>query len=264
MKLKLDANGVPVLVNGMPVYVYADGREVPFDAPAAMTRISELQNEAKGHREGKEAAELRLKGFDGITDPEKARKALELVQNIDDKKLVDAGKVEEIKRAATAAYEEKLRAQSESTAAQIKDWQVKATTFEQQLHAEIVGGSFARSRFIADKVAIPADMLQSKFGAHFKVENGKLSANDAAGNRIYSLERPGQDPTFDEAIEVIVNAYPSKAQILKGSGHQGSGSNGNGGGTNNAGKKTITRTAFEALAPGERAASLKDTVLVDG
>ena len=36
MKLKLDANGHVVVENGMPVYVHDDGKEIPFDASAAL------------------------------------------------------------------------------------------------------------------------------------------------------------------------------------------------------------------------------------
>ena len=71
MKLKLDANGNVVVENGMPVYVHDDGKEIPFDAAAAMTKITSLNGEAKTHREAKEAAEASLAKFAGISDPTK-------------------------------------------------------------------------------------------------------------------------------------------------------------------------------------------------
>lgn len=262
MKLKLDEKGNVVLANGLPVYVHADGREIPFDAPGAMTKISELQTEAKNHRTAKEEAEAKVLAYKDIPDPVAAIAALALVKNIDDKKLVDAGKVEEIKRAATAAYEEKLRAAETASAARINELEAKSKGFETQLHNEIVGGSFARSKYIAEKVAIPSDMLQAMFGPRFSVDAGKMMAKDAAGNRIYSQITPGADPGFDEAIEIIIAGYPNKAQILKGTGAQGSGAHG-GGGTRADGKKTMTRAAFEQLPQESRSAALKDTVLVD-
>ena len=51
MKLKLDENGHVVVSDGKPVYVHDDGKEIPFDAPAAMQKISGLNAEAKQHRE---------------------------------------------------------------------------------------------------------------------------------------------------------------------------------------------------------------------
>ena len=43
MKLKLDENGHVVVSDGKPVYVHDDGKEIPFDAPAAMQKISGLR-----------------------------------------------------------------------------------------------------------------------------------------------------------------------------------------------------------------------------
>ena len=81
MKLKLDENGHVVVSDGKPVYVHDDGKEIPFDAPAAMQKISGLNAEANQHREAKEAAEAKLKAFDGIEDASAALKALETVKN---------------------------------------------------------------------------------------------------------------------------------------------------------------------------------------
>ena len=46
-------------INGqkLPVFVHADGKEVPFDADSALGKISQLNGESKQHREAKEAAE---------------------------------------------------------------------------------------------------------------------------------------------------------------------------------------------------------------
>ena len=74
MKLKLDEQGNAVLQDGKPVYVHDDGKEVPFDAPGAMAKIASLNAEAKTHREAKEAAEAKLKAFDGIEDAEAAKR----------------------------------------------------------------------------------------------------------------------------------------------------------------------------------------------
>ncbi len=60
MKLKLDENGYVVVQDGKPVYVHDDGKEVAFDAPQTVQKISTLNGEAKQHREAKEAAEAKL------------------------------------------------------------------------------------------------------------------------------------------------------------------------------------------------------------
>lgn len=47
MKLKLDENGYVVVQDGKPVYVHDDGKEVAFDAPQTVQKISTLNGEAK-------------------------------------------------------------------------------------------------------------------------------------------------------------------------------------------------------------------------
>lgn len=218
MKLKFDEQGHVVVQDGKPVYVHDDGKEVPFDAPQALAKIGSLNAEAKQHREAKDAAEAKLKAFEGIDDAVAAKKALETVKNLDDKKLIDAGEAEKVKAEAIKVYEEKLAAAEAATA------KVQA-----QFHSELIGGSFARSKVIADKLAIPADVAQAFFGKHFGIsDDGKVVAKDANGNEIYSRVRAGEKADFDEALEALIDAYPNKDSILKGSGASGAGSTSSG------------------------------------
>jgi hypothetical protein len=129
-------------------------------------------------------------------------------------------------------------------------------TLKGELYAEKIGGSFARSKFIADKVAIPADMVQAAFGRHFGIEGGKIVAKDANGNQLFSRTRHGEPADFDEALELLVDAYPHTASILKGSGASGGGAGGGGGG--GGGKQQITRAQFGALSPAEQRAKATD------
>jgi hypothetical protein len=109
MKLKLNEQGNVVVQDNKPVFD-DNGREVVFDYDATIATISRLNGEAKGHRERAEAAEEKLKVFDGL-EPEAAKKALETIKNLDDKKLIDAGEVERVKQEAKAAFDEQLKAQ---------------------------------------------------------------------------------------------------------------------------------------------------------
>ena len=212
MKLKLDENGNAVLQDGKPVYVHEDGKEVAFDAPGTVATITRLNSEAKGHRERAENAEKAVKAFEGIDDPAAAKKALATVANLDAKTLVDAGEIEKVKAEISKAFQ-----------LQLDEVTGKAQTFEQQLYAEKIGGSFSRSKFIADKLAVPADMVQATFGQNLKVEDGKVVAYDAQGQKIFSRARPGELADFDEAIETLVSQYPHRDHILKSSGANGSG-----------------------------------------
>lgn len=256
MPFKFDANGAIVLqeVNGqkLPVYVHADGKEAPFDGDATISTISRLNGEAKGHRERAEKAEDALKGFEGITDPAAAIKALATVKNLDDKKLVDAGEVEKVKAEAIKS----IRAEFEPVVAE-------RDKLKGDLYSEKIGGAFARSKFISEKVAVPTDMIQAAFGSRFKIENGKTVAVDANGQTIFSRTRHGEPADFEEALEIMVDTYPHKASILKGSGASGGGASGGGGG-NAGGKRTMTRAQFDALDPAAKAAAVtgKDAAVI--
>lgn len=237
MKLKLDENGHVVVQDGKPVYVHDDGKEVAFDAPQAMQKISTLNGEAKQHREAKEAAEAKLKEFDGIEDSAAAKKAIETLKNIDDKKLIDAGEAEKVKAAAVESVKQQLAAKEAEKAA-----------LQQQFHSELVGGSFARSKTIADKLAIHADVAQAFFGKHFAVEDGKIVAKGSDGNLLYSRSRVGEAADFDEALEMLIDAYPQKDSILKSAGASGGGSNAGAGGGSVRGSYAECKTDAEKVA----------------
>ena len=251
MKLKLDAEGKPVLLDGKPVYVHDDGQEAAVDVPALFTSVrSRAEQSQRVENENKEL-KTQLKAFEGIEDPAAALKALATLKNLDDKKLVDAGEVEKVRTEAVKALEEKY-------APIVKE----RDTLKSELYGERIGGAFSRSKTIAEKFIIPADMVQARFGQHFKVEEGKTVAYDAAGNRIFSRVKPGEAADFEEALEILVSQYPYRDSILKGTGASGSGaSGGNQGG--GGGKKSMTRAQFDALDPAAKAVAIKEAVLTD-
>jgi len=251
MKLKtvtVDGKTYAEVQDGKPVYTHDDGKETAFDAPATIATISRLNGEAKGHREAKEAAEGKLKAFEGIDDPAAAKDALTKLANLKDKDLIEAGKVEEIKAAAIKAVEDKY-----APVVQERD------KLKGDLYSERVGGQFARSKFIADKVAVPSDIVQARFGQHFRDEDGKAVAYDASGNKVYSRSKPGEPAGFDEALEILIDQYPYKDSLLKGTGGGSGAKPGNGSG---GGDKTISRKDFEALGHADRAAKMKEGVKV--
>jgi hypothetical protein len=50
MKLKVDENDQAVFVDGKPVYIGEDEKEVPVDVPGLFQKVAELNAEAKAHR----------------------------------------------------------------------------------------------------------------------------------------------------------------------------------------------------------------------
>jgi len=233
---------------GLPIYIHEDGKEVAFDAAHAVQKISALNAEAKTHREAKEAAETSLKTFEGL-DPEKARHALNTIKNFDDKKLIDAGEAERVRTEAIESVKQTYETQL-SQITQDRD------TYQQQLHGELIGGGFARSKFATEKLAVPADMVQAMFGKNFKVENGKPVAYDDKGQKIYSRTNHGDEAGFDEALEILVGGYQHRDSILKGSQAGGGGYQGGNGGQ--GGTKTMSRQGFENLSPTDKTSFMKD------
>jgi len=230
--------------DGKPVY--KDGAsEIAYDVPAAALKITELNSEAKTHRIAKETAETALAAFKDL-DPVKAREALNTIKNFDDKKLIDAGKVEEIKQEAIKA----VRAEYEPV---VKE----RDTLKGELASERIGTTFRSSKYIADKMSVASDVVQAVFGKQFKEVDGKLVAHNSSGNPIYSPTRPGELASFDEGLEEIVKAYAHKDTLLKGTGG-GSGAKNKDGSGGNQGGKTLTRAEWNALAPLDQTAKMKE------
>ena len=230
MPFKKDADGKIVTqeVNGqlLPVFVYPDGKEAPFDGDGTVATIARINGEAKGHREAKEAAEASLKVFKdaGITDASAAAKALKDVASWDEKQKLAAGERDQAIAQAVKARDDHF-APTVAERDQLRD----------QLNAHLIGGVFTGSKFVAEKIAAEngaaaSQIARALFGQNFKVEDGKVVAYDGEGKKLYSRSRPGELADAAEALQLIVDASPLKASILKGSGASGGGAGGQGGG----------------------------------
>lgn len=264
MQLKLDPEGHAVLQEGKPVYVHDDGKETSFDVPDMYARLV---------RDGKTTGELRksngelqekLKVFDGL-DPEAARKAIDLVANLDSGKLLTAGKAEEVRAAANKAAEEKVASVTKTLTDKLAATEADREKYRTQLHNEKIRNEFANSSAIKEKVAYPPRLLISEFGPKFGVDDdGNVFAKGVDGQPIQSLIKFGSPAKFDEAIMSLINDHADRDQILKGANQSGSGSRPSANGSTIGGKKTITRADFDRLGPAEqRAAAIgKDAVQV--
>jgi len=233
-----DAGNIVKDADGNPVWLDANSKESSVKGDT----ISRLNDEAKTHREAKEAAETKLKAFEGI-DPAKAKDALEKVGKIDQKQLIDAGEVDRVRASITEQYDSKLKE---------KDTQI--AELSGTLNTTLLKTAFQGSKFVADKLAIPPDIAQSFFGGRFKTEGAKVIPLDANGNPMLSHKNMGENADFDEAIELMVTAYPNRDAILKGGGQSGTGNQGGGGTGGGTGKRTYKRSEFNQLNPQQQAA----------
>jgi hypothetical protein len=212
MPWKLGEDGKVVTQDGKPVYVHADGKEVPFDGEQALGKIQTLQREAQQYREAREAADAAIAPYKALGEPDALKAAVETAEKLKGKKLLDAGEVETLR----AEYQRKL---DEG----IKAAKVEADKLRADLENEAIGGRFGNSKFVQDRCYLPPDMLRTTFGVHFKVEDGKVIGYDRLGNKITSRERFGEPADFDEALEQLVGAHPHRDKILKAPTSAGSG-----------------------------------------
>lgn len=231
---KLDANGNIVLKDGNPVFTNSAGQE----QVVAHDTISRLNAEAKTHRERAEAAEAALKPFEGL-DPSKARESIELASKIDQKKLIESGKVEEVRAEVKKQYDTQLAEREKA---------LNDTTA--RLNSLLIDNVFSSSKFVHERIAVPHDMFKDSFGKNFRIENGEVVPYDKNGNRLYSKERAGEYATPEEALQLYVESHPQKDILLKAATGSGSGSQGGGGST--GGGNVMKRADFEKLTPAKQ------------
>lgn len=238
--------GIAVNDKGLPIIINDDGSEAGVDAIHLATKVPELNAEAKGHRLKAKEAEEKLAAFAGIEDPAAAVKALETVANLDAKKLVDAGEIEKMKSSILEAGQAKLDETKKAYEDQIAGLNEKLNAGQEQIFKLMVSDKFKSSPTVETTI-LPPDMAEAYFGKHFKVEekDGKSVVVGYMGeDPIYSQERPGEIASFEEALGTVIDKYPMKDRILKGSGGHGSGASGGDGG--NFGEN------FKDLPPTER------------
>jgi hypothetical protein len=219
MKYVLDENGnIKIGPKGHPMVVGDDGKEYEVDAIGAQTTITALHAESASHR--KEAADRKkaLEAF-GDIDPVAAREALTTVKGLSTDHKVQ---IDNLKSEMNTAWQVKFDAELS-----------KAKALSDDLFNARVTTKFATSEVVKKTVLTP-DIAAKVFGGNFNVDG---TAKDAAGNVIYSKEKPGEPASFDEALSVIIDNYPNKNAILRGSGTGGSGSH-QGGAGNDSGAVT--------------------------
>jgi hypothetical protein len=269
MPYKFNADGTIAMdaEKKLPIFVHPNGTEAPFDADSTLGTITKLNGEAKGHRERAEAAETKLKTFDGIEDGVAALAALNTVKSLSVGDLKTAAQVKEIQDAAAKTAQEQVAAQAKANATQIQELSAQLEKRTNELNTHMIGGGFASSKLFTDdkhpaRLQIHPEMAKAYFGANFKVEDGKMVPYDAAGNKIFSPTRPGEIADFDEGLTHLVQACPFKDQILKASGASGGGAQGGKGAAGAA--KQVTRAQYEAADPSARPGLLAGgAVLVD-
>lgn len=229
---KMDADGKIELKDGNPIWVDANGGEGVINGDT----IRNLNGEAKTLRTRAEAAEAKAKAFEGL-DAAAAKEAIDKLSKIDQAKLIDAGKVDEVKAQITAQYTTQLAEKDKALSA-----------LQTSYDTERINNLFSGSDFIRERVAMPRDFFEANFRNNFKIEqDGKIAAYDKSGNRVMSEKNIGDFADPNEALELLVNRHPQKDAILKADTGNGTGNGGNGG-TRGQGR-FMKRSEFDKLDP---------------
>ena len=148
--LKME-DGKPVLKDGKPVYIQPDGSEFVADVPKLYGQVASLRNEAADHRKAKKEAETKLEAFKDV-DPEKYQEAIEALEKIDQKKLIDAGEVDRVKADVSKGFETKIAELERNRDEQVGKYK---TRYERLA----MSNAFNRSKFIQEKIGIQGNVL---------------------------------------------------------------------------------------------------------
>lgn len=245
LKLKLDDDGKVVVKDGKPVYLYEDGKEFVADIDSMLSKINTQSKDIEAVRKRAQDVESRFEPFKDL-DADELDVYLDALEEIGGLPGLDKLKssknvdIDAIKKQITEVYDGKLK--EKDTVVQTKDAQIR------QL---LVSNGFGTSKFVSENLLIPPDIVEATFGKHFKVEDNQVVAY-LGENKILSRENPGEIASIDEALNVIVDAYPMKDRILKAAGG-GSGAPGGGNSGQGSGANSIPRSQFNDMDPGAQA-----------
>jgi hypothetical protein len=250
LKLKTNEDGAVELKEGKPVYIDQDSQEVALDAPKLWADLKSANNESAERRHKLAEQETLLdelkKKYEGIEDPEEAKKALETIKNLSDKQMIEAGEVERLKQGIKDGYELQLKQTKESYEKALSEKEKVITVKDGQIRDQLVRGAFEVSDFLRDKTVLVPDFAFAYFGNNFAIKEvaGKLRAVGMYnGEPIMSLAHPGELASTEEAIEFLVEKHPQKERIQK---VQGSGT---GAGTPAGGVDSSQKSLAESMYP---------------
>ena len=251
--IAMDDKGLPIVVQERAGPDGTD-KEIGLDAIHLYSKVPSLQEEAKNHRlKGAGYKEfldaLEEAGID-IADVaqfktwvEEATGAIGTVKNLNDKQLIDAKEVDSIKKQAVEAHEKKVKELTVKHSKQLDAANTEKAELENKVFDLMVADRFSNSPFVKDKLNMPAKVARAYFGQNFKVEKGEdgkfhvISYHN--GEKLFSEQRVGEAPDFEEAIGLMVARDPDGDSLMVGSGSGGSGAgDGHGGGGGGGGGKT--------------------------
>ena len=225
--------GIAVNEKGLPIMVGDDGVETAIDAIHLYSKIPSLQEEAKNHR--LKANEIQVEfdtfkeAYTGIEDPAKALDALTRMQDIEGQKLIDAKDAEALRIQLQDAHDKELSGIKKTYDEKIAELSGLVSSQQADIFDSLVLQNFNNSQWFAGeapKTHLVPEIAKDHFGKHFKVEKNSAGktvvigyhlGGENDGQKIFSIERPGEIAGFDEAMSMIIDKHPQRDNILKSS-----------------------------------------------
>lgn len=243
--IECDADGKAVFVDTEKP---ADDGSQAFavDVVATYLSVPQLRGEAQASRLALKDAEKKITAFKDI-DPEKAKAALETVQNLKEGDLIKANDVEQLKKQYTESFSLEKKSILEAASSKEADFVKELSEKDNVIRGLLISSQFAKSAFFVGekpKTILPPEVAETFYGSFFKVEqvDGKAAAVAYLnGEKVYSRERPGSLASFDEAMAKIIDASPNKNRILAASGGGPGGQGQNFSSSNGSGVLKVTR-----------------------
>jgi len=265
---KLNEAKDAILMNekGFPIVIddEKNNEEFGLDGAHLYSKVPELTNKISQLNKSLEINENNLdliKGagadLENLTDwTKKVKTALELQDNIDSQKLVEAGKIDEIKQQATEMLKQQLE-EKEVYWKGIKDEDDKSIkSLEDKIYDFMVREKFGSSNFVKDKLNMTSKAAYKYFSDNIKLEKDDSGnwlvtsfylGGPKHGEKVMSKLRVGEEADLEEALGILVNYDSDKDQLLKNSAVPGSGdfpSN------PNAPKESVTKTMYPSMDGG--------------
>ena len=230
--------GISVDEKGFPIVIQEkDGveNEIGLDAIHLYGKVPGLMAEAKGHRLAAEEANKVINLFkerevgDIPTFLEKGLAALETVGNLEEGKLVDAKKIEEIKLQAQEniklKLDEKEKAYLEGTK-KSNDLLKKANAhiYDLMVRDKIQTSTFVKAKWNGTtESAYRYWRDQIKVEPHDTLDKLQVVSYYVNGEKVMSQEKIGEPADLDEALALLVSKDADADSLLRGSAAEGSG-----------------------------------------
>lgn len=227
------------------LYVEKDGKfELPIEGVVTKDKLDEFRN---NNIELKNQLSDLTKKFEGV-DPELFKTLSAEHQKLKDKKMIDAGKIEELLNERTAAmradYDKKLKAQADELG--ITKTQLEKMLIDNALQTEAAKAGVRPA-------AMEDVLLRGR--QRFKLKDGTATPTMPDGKVVY-----GKDGVTPQSMaEWLADLAPTAPHLFESS--QGGGAE-NKSGNKNSGAKTMKRADFEALDPASKMSKSKEGIVI--